>query len=270
MLKGLKFFIYQLRAKSIQSGQMIDSNSVHFPLYPLSDNAQRMMRFSGSSRSTGITPYEVSDFLYQLSQEDLQSLKEKSLEIEPKIKKIDNEILPLRLYSFVIDTEYRHGNKSKKELKEKEAFIKLSVEHLKKMLKITQLNSLPVGVASNFIFAAAKLGIYINQDLEETLVPLIEAKVKHLHAKGIIETIWGLATIKYQGTNTLNKLAQELKVRQFVERVHVINAPFDHLQYINDPDDMRSNSGELIRKAAELVTDSAVKSELGKIASGYR
>ena len=91
------------------------------------------------------------------------------------------------------------------------------------MLKITQLSSLPVGVASNFIFAAAKLGIDINQDLEETLVPLIEAKVQHLHAKGIIETIWGLATIKYQGSNILNKLAEELKLRQLVERVHVIS-----------------------------------------------
>ena len=262
MLKRFNLWLYQLRAEIVRKGPMIDSNSIHFPLYPLSQNAQRMMRFSGNQESASMSPMEVSDFLYQLSHENFSELTEKSLDVERKNKEIDKKYLPLRLISFAMDPEYRQRNLSKKSLEEKERFIKLSSDYLAKLLRISNIQNLPVGVASNTLYAAAKLNLNISQEISNVLIPLINAKVQHLHLKGIVESVWALTSLGYKDKNTLNSLLNELKSRKVTGYREVINAPWNHLEYVYDPDPIKTDLGELLSKTSDLVSEPDMKATL--------
>lgn len=269
MLKGFSGLLYQLRAEIVRNGPMMDSTSFHYQLYPLTAHTQRMMRFSGNYDTTAITPLEISDLLYQISKEDLAKLKEKSAKVEEEIKTIDRQIIPMRVASLFTNKEYRSGNFSKKQLKEKEGFVALSSEYLKKLLKITNVGQLPVGVASNTIFAAGKLGLDFAVEIGETFVPLIKAKAKHLHAQGIAETLWGLSTFKVQNKEVVEALVNELKARKVVRYRDVVTSPFNHLEYIPDPEPESHTNSELLRQAAANFTDAEVKKTLESLAESY-
>lgn len=269
MLKGLNFFFYQLRAQTLKSGKMIDSNSVHFPLYPLSANSQRMMKFSGNANSIGITPLEISDFLYQLSFENLSELKEQADQVQPRLKEIDQGLLPIRMYHLLFNAEYRYGNLSRRTLEEKEKFIGLSSDYLKKLLKISKVSSLPIGVASNYLFAKARLGLGNDKSTEEILTQLVSAKVQFMHAKGIIETIWALLVLKSQDSKLISKLVAELQSRKVEKYENVLNAPFNHLEYISDPTPTPNLLSGLLSKSSELAVDENLKKVLADLAAQY-
>ncbi|OMJ70684.1 hypothetical protein SteCoe_31271 [Stentor coeruleus] len=269
MLKGFSGLFYQLRAEIVRNGPMMDSTSFHYQLYPLTAHTQRMMRFSGSIDAIAITPLEISDLLYQISKENLSKLKEKSAEVEEEIKNIDQKILPIRLTNLLINKEYRNGNFSKKQLKEKEGFVSLSSEYLKKLLKITTIGQLPIGVASNTIFAAGKLGLDFTVEIGEIFVPLIKAKAKHMHSQGISETLWGLSMFKVQNKEIIQALVNELKDRKIVRYRDVVTSPFNHLEYIPDPEPESYNNAELLRQAAANFTDAEIKKTLESLAESY-
>ena len=224
MLRGLNTILYQFRASYVKTGQMMDFNSVRYQLYPLSENAKRMMRFSASSSYDRITPYEVSDFLFQLASENLESLRKTSEILDSQIKEIDRKPFHIKLYNIATNPEYLFRNRSKKRLQEKENFILLSTEYLKKTLKIVKVSDLPVGLASNFIYAAGVLKIDISGTLQETLVPLISEKIGYLHTQGIIEAIWGLLLLEQDGKEVLKVLVNELKSRKVLDYSEVITS----------------------------------------------
>jgi hypothetical protein len=83
---------------------------------------------------------------------------------------------------------------------------------------------LPVGLASNFIYAAGVLKIDISGTLQETLVPLISEKIGYLHTQGIIEAIWGLLLLEQDGKEVLKVLVNELKSRKVLDYSEVITS----------------------------------------------
>jgi hypothetical protein len=270
MLKNFNFLVYKFRADTVKTGKMIDSRKIHYPLYPLSQNIERILGFSGTPGSVAITPLEISDFLHQLSNENLDLLRKSSIESENTIKTLDKQVLPLRLYNFVINPEYRYRNLSKRRLEEKENFIKLSLTHLKKLLRSTKVANLPVGVASNTIYSAVKLNLDISSELKETLIPLLSTKLQHLHLEGAVETLWGLASINYNDKEILNKLISLIESKKGTEYKEVLNSPYNHLEYIYNPHAVPRSTKPLLIQAGEIIEDQDLKTKVLQLADSYK
>ena len=248
---------------------MRDISSVHFPLYPLSSNLNRMMRFSGDSNHSLMTPYEASDLLYQISLEDLSRLRSQVQTIDVSNKETSKKPLPLRLVSFISNKEYRHMNYSRKLLQEKERFVKVSSDYLKTVTKQATLDSLPVGLASNTLFASARLGLAVSDLMTEKLVPLLDKKISHLHALGLAETLWALAFHKQTG-EIFGKVLKELQSREVQKRLDVVTSPLNHLEYIRDPEPQVNRHAQLLNDTAELVADEGLKKSLREQAARFK
>jgi hypothetical protein len=261
--------MYQLWATKVTGVAMRDISSVHFPLYPLSSNLNRMMRFSGSSNHSLMSAYEASDLLYQISLEDLSQLRSQAQAAEVSIKETSKKPLPMRLVSFISDAEYRHMNYSRKLLQEKERFVKVSSDYLKTVTKQASIESLPVGLASNTLFAAARLGLALSDLMTEKLLPLLDKKLSHLHALGLAETLWALASHKQTG-ELFGKVLKELQSRQVKKTLDVVTSPFNHLEYIRDPEPEVNRHAQLLNDAAELVADEGLKNSLREQAARFK
>lgn len=268
-MKVVQSLMYQFWATQVTGVAMRDLSSVHYQLYPLSFNMNRMMKFSGSPTKSSISPIEASDLLYQISLEDLQSFRQQVDSVDLVIKETSKKSLPIRVVSFFINKEYRHMNYSRKILVEKERFIKVSADYLKNLVKITPVDLLPVGLASNALFASARLGLAFGDIMNEKLLPVLDKKLQHLHALGLVETLWALAKLKVD-TNRLEKVVKELQGRKVENRVDVVTSPYNHLEYIRDPEPELSRHAQLLNDAADLVTGEEVKKSLRELASKYK
>lgn len=258
---------YQLSASTVSGTRLQDSSALHYPLYPLSSNIERMLRFSGTSNHSSISPYEASDLLYQLSKEDLLTLRSNAEQVDSQLKLTYSQALPIRLYAFVFNKEYRHQNFTKKLLNEKENFVSVSSGFIKKIAKIAEIDSLPVGFASNSIYAAARLKIDFGDVMEANFLPLLERKVGFLSSIGCAETLWALATLGITGP-AFDKVFKELKGRKFEKALEVWTSPYNHLEYIKAQGVSEDKWTECLLRTADIVKDEEVKKVLRGLVSG--
>ena len=266
-MRVIQRLAYQLSASTISGIQLQDSSALHYPLYPLSQNIERMLRFSGTSNHSSISPYEASDLLYQLSKENLSNMRLKAERIDLQVKHTSSKALPSRLFAFVFDKEYRHQNFTKKELNEKENFVGVSSGFIKKVVNIAELDSLPVGFASNSIYAAAKLNINFGEVMEGKFLPLLEKKAAYLSTVGCAETLWALATLGVTGP-VFDKVLKELKGRKYEKVMDAWTSPYNHLKYIKAQENSQDSYSEHLLLAADVLKDEEVKKVLKGLVSG--
>jgi hypothetical protein len=268
-MKVVQSLMYQFWAARVTGVSMRDTSSIHYYLYPISVNLERMQKYSGSSDNSSVSPIEASDLLYQISLEDFQSFRKEADSVDQFIKETLKKPLPYRVFSFFTNKEYRHMNFSRKSLHEKERFIKVSSDYLKSVVKSAPVDLLPVGVASNVLFASARLGLAFGDILNDKLFPLLDKKIQHLHALGLAETLWALAVMKADVAR-IERVLKELQRRKIEIRVDVVTSPLNHLEYIRDPEPEPSRHEQLLNNAADLVTAEGVKKSLRELASKFK
>lgn len=265
-MRVIKRVAYQLSAPTVSSARMQDTAGLTYRLYPLSTHIERMLRLSGTSNYSYLSPYEASHLLYQISQEDFTKARSDVEKVDESLKETSSKVLPIRVLSYFINKEYRHQNLSRKKLNEKENFIKISSNYIKKLVKIVEVDTLPVGLASNSLYAAARLGIDFSEVMESKLLPLLDKKLGYLHALGCAETLWALAVLGNTGP-VFHKVLKELQGRKHEKFLQVWTSPYNHLEYIRAQETSDNSRDELLLKASEVVKDEELKRVLKSLVS---
>lgn len=257
---------YQLSAPTVSGVRMQDTSGLLYQLYPLSNHIERMLRLSGSSNHSYLSPYEASHLLYQISFEDFSKARSEVEKVDLSLKETSSKVLPVRVLSYFISKEYRHQNFSRKKLSEKENFIKVSKDYITRLLKIVEVENVPVGLASNTLYAAARLGIDFSEVMESKLLPLLDKKVGYLHGLGCAETLWALAVLGNTGP-VFRKVLKELQGRKHEKLLQVWTSPYNHLEYIKAQETHQNDRDDLLLKASEVVKDEELKKVIKSLVS---
>lgn len=129
------------------------------------------------------------------------------------------------------------------------------MEALNLYLQIQPVDEIPVGTASNYVYASARLNINLGEVLDKYLAPLVIKKAKYLHSDGIAELTWGLVQHKYNNEAVWKAVLPLAKGRKFsneftlVEPL-VVNAS----RYMKVEDQEATNYRELFNEALSKIS----------------
>ena len=262
MLQGLTRIWTSVRAPLLQEGPIVASQGAGFSLYPMQENMTRFHGFSGQGDGRSLTPAEVSYFLYDFALQDVQALHKRQAELKAEVAAYQGKPTFVRLAKLLVDGDYRHAGSLHQALATRDQWIRTCFQNCLQMVKFQPVQAIPVVTASNLLFAASKLGLDLQPHLDPVLA-VLRTKVRFLHAEGIAEALWGLASMKVKEWGVLLQLIEAVKGRKFVSELNQgVPTWLDHAAYHADPNPLPGRALTMLREALETLSkseDSAVQ-----------
>ena len=245
-----------MRAPLLQQGPIIASQGAGYSLYPMQDNMTRFHGFSGQEQGRSLTPAEVSYFLYDFALQDIEALRKRQQELKAEVATYQSKPSFVRMVKLLVDGDYRHANSLEQALLMRQKWINTSFQHCLQMVKFQPVKDIPVVTVSNLLYAANKLGLDLQPHLD-SILPVLRAKVRFLHAEGLAESLWGLATLGVKDWALHLELIQALKGKQFISEVSQgVPTWLDHFSYHADPEPLPGRALSLLREALETLSKS--------------
>jgi hypothetical protein len=79
----------------------------------------------------------------------------------------------------------------------------------------TNLHNIPVAFASNALYVLERHGTGSREQYDNVIIPLLKAKIDYLHAEGVAQAVWGLASAEIYDKELWTHLAKAIKEKEF-------------------------------------------------------
>jgi hypothetical protein len=256
MFQGLTRIWTSLRTPLLQEGPIVASQGAGFSLYPMQENMTRFHGFSGQGDGRSLTPAEISYFLYDFALQDIESLRKRQTELKAEVAVYQAKPSFVRLAKLLVDGDYRHAGSLGQALNTRDQWINTCFKNCLQMVKFQPVKDIPVVTVSNLLFAANKLDLDLQPHLD-SLLPILKAKIRFMHAEGLAEALWGLTTLGVKDWGLQLQLIEAVKGRKFVcEMSQGVPTWLDHASYHDDPDPLPGRAITLLREALETLAKS--------------